>query len=260
MKVKVLLVPLFIVLSVALSIWLVYPAFSDWSMKKEELEKEKGKVADIKMKLEKTEALAGVLKESSRSQEIVNQFLPESQRVEEIFDSLSSIASSEGMAISEISVEKPKIKIQALNLPPEVTGQNAISATEVSSSDPSNQESASISKVSLFEANLFLKGNYEKAKAILSKIGQMKRFNNVSSLEISADKSEGASADNLLVKMVFDFGYLEKVKSVSSVNNRIFSSSGFETESLMADLEKHKNGFSSKINLEGVGKANPFLP
>ena len=260
MKVKILLVPLFIVISIGFSIWMVYPTFVDWSTKREDLRKAQERLVDIEIKLANTEKLKNSLEESQKEKEIIGEFLPESQNVEEVFDALSSIASSENLSIAGITIDKPEVKLQALNISPEETGDNSLSAVQIGSSGQEGEIVRIPSQILTFKSEIELAGEYGRIKSVIGKIGQMRRFNNLNFLEIKNNNREGEIGANLLSTITLDFNYLEKVRSVASVNNRIFSSGGFEMDPFIKDLERHKNGFSSNINLDGSGKSNPFLP
>lgn len=239
---------------------MVYPIFTDWSIKRENLRETQERLADIEIKLANIEKLKRSLEENQKEKEIINKFLPESQNVEEIFDALSNVASSENLSIAGITIDKPEVKLRPLSFSPEETGDNSLSVVQIESSNQEGMAMEVLSQISTFKSKIEVAGEYGRIKRVIRKISQMRRFSNLSSLEIKNNNREGETGANLLSIITLDFSYLEKVQSVSSVDNRIFSSGGFEMSSFIGDLEKYKNGFSSNINLEGLGKSNPFLP
>lgn len=252
MKVKILLVPLFIVISIMLLIWLVYPAFSDLNDKRGELKDVGVKVADMEIKLQKTFELMNSMSEKGQEQEMVYNFLPTDQKIEEVIDILNNLAYSEGLPIADLSVGKPKVILESIaketTMGDGMTGDIKKAVSE-----------GSINDVREFEAEFSVVGGYDNLRNIINNINKTRRFNDI--IDISINKSSSQTADSNLLNMdlIIKFNYLEKVKIVSSVNNKIFTSGEFETASLIEDMDRYRNGYYSIVVVDGVGKSNPFV-
>jgi Tfp pilus assembly protein PilO len=112
MKLKLLLMPSIIALSIILLIWLVYPAYSnDTDGLKErynQLGLEKEKLSDIENKSLNIAKLSSDLSALSEDREFIEKFLPENIKEEEIIDNLNFLANSSGLSVLDISVEKLK--------------------------------------------------------------------------------------------------------------------------------------------------------
>jgi predicted DNA binding CopG/RHH family protein len=246
MKVKILLVPLFLVISIILVIWLVYPAYIDLKLKNKELSEVKNKVSDMDLKLQKTIKLMSTLNENTEEQRIIYDFLPDSQKEEDVIDSLNNIASSEGVSIAALSVERPKVSLKSI----QTTEENSLG----------NKGFTPSAKIKNFEVSFKILGNYEKIKNVIKKINQAKRFNEINYFAIAKNNGQEASSELLSLNLIMNFNYLEKIKSVSLVDNKIFSSGKFNTATLLEDLAKYRAGYVSRLTVGETGKSNPFLP
>jgi hypothetical protein len=87
------------------------------------------------------------------------------------------------------------------------------------------------------------------------------RYSRVSSIKISKNSGEGASLanDNLSVKAILEFGYLEKIKTVSDINNKALAASAFDL-SPVDYIKNNKNTEITELTLDAPGKNNPFTP
>jgi hypothetical protein len=255
MKVKILILPLALVIALSLMVWLVYPSYLDMQIKKKALDDKNIQVSDLDQKNQKVKDLMGTLNANADKQVVVMKFLPESQKEEEIIASLNELASGEGVSVSGISISKPKIEVLPLEV---VAMENQPSETSAGLVSPSRE------KVINFDTNLSLYGNYEKIKNVIDKVYNLSRFNRITNLKISSStiaNKDGSASDNLQADMILGFNYLEmeKIGSVADVNNKILSSGRFDM-SIVDEIQKNKNTPVSLVNLDSLGKANPFLP
>lgn len=267
MKVKILIVPLVLVASLAFMIWLVYPAYSDMRIQQGELKKQNSQVADLEGKDQKVKELTSVLNGNVEKQAIVIKFLPSSQKEEEIIKSLNEIASQEGVSVSGISVSEPKTETAPLEIVPPtsyVPSASSVSAVDngtdqLLASNPAPARSKTIK----FETELNLYGSYDKIKNVINKIYNLNRSNQVTNLTISHSGGGGEKeiADNLQADLTLEFSYLEmgKIESVVDMNNKILASGKFDM-AVADEIQRIKNTDVSSVNLDSSGKTNPFLP
>lgn len=253
MKVKILLIPLVLVTSLALCIWLVFPAYFEMQSRKKQLEKENSQVADLEQKKQKVEELMSSLNENADKQALILKFLPDSRKEEEIIRNLNEIVSQEGLSVSNISVHKPKADAS-------LSG-SAVNLENTQNSASSKAESQS--KIKKFEVDLNMAGGYDKINNAINKINALKRFNRAVKLKIGklVDKNNQEIGDSLQANFVLEFNYMEmeKIESVTDTNNQIFSSGKFDI-SAVEKIQKLKNTEVLSVNLETSGKNNPFLP
>lgn len=254
MKTKILLVPLVITIIVALSIWLVYPAYSNGKNgvkeKYEQLKKEQKKLSNIQNKSANAQKLSSQLASLS-DKNILYGFIPRSDREEEIIDNLNFLASSAGLSV--------------LNFNPE---QN----TRLNNSDQSNQDSASESLpvAKTFKAKVEISGSYEAIKQFFGSVNKLSRYNDITILNIKKNvnnqnvnnQGENANvpANTLLADMEITFDILPQAKlSDQNVNDSIFSSSKLDTK-IISKIKDARNTKVFQLDVGQKGKTNPFLP
>ncbi|HHE45916.1 MAG TPA: hypothetical protein ENL05_01010, partial [Candidatus Moranbacteria bacterium] len=96
MKGKILIVPVIIVIIIALSVWLVYPAYSNGNNgvkeKYNQLRKEQEKLSNAQNKGANIQKLFGKLNSLSGQKDILYKFVPENAKEEEIIDNLNFLA------------------------------------------------------------------------------------------------------------------------------------------------------------------------
>jgi Tfp pilus assembly protein PilO len=246
MKVKILLVPLIIAVSIGLAIWLVYPAYSNGKdgvkEKYEQLKKEEQKLSEMKEKNSNVEKLFSEMSALSSEKDILYKFIPENIKEEEIINNISRIASDSGIAVSDVYI-KSSIEKKA----------TVVNKEEKVSALPTNKES---------RVSVKLVGRYEKIKEFLEKIYKTDRYSNLEILQIENDfeKSEKNNATMLAISLEMDFSILEKTKITDgNINDAVFSSASMDT-TVVELIKKQKEIANNPINIEKRGKTNLFIP
>lgn len=250
MKVKILLVPLALVLSLGLCVWFVFPAYHEMRNQMNQLKKEKLQLSDLTQKEEKVKVLMSSLNENADKQSLVLKFLPDIRKEEEIIKNLNEIVTQEGLSVSNISVHKPKTVVEEAIIPEIEQSSESL----VLNSAP---------KINKFEVSLNIAGEYEKINNAMNKINALKRYNEVSGLKISKILSEKdtEATNNLKANFTLDFVYMdmEKIESIEDTNNPIFTTGKFNL-SAIEKIQKLKNTEVLSVSLDATGKNNPFLP
>lgn len=246
MKLKILIIPLLIVAVIAFSIWVLAPSY--FTMKEEvgKLDEASRKADDIKNKLETASKLSQELTERGEEQKTVTQYLPENKEEEKVINYFNDLVLRQGMAILDFSII-PR------------ASQLVVPTTDASGMPIEIDTTPTVQYV---DVNFTVAGAYEKLKDFLSKLDNIKRFNNISMISISkgsAGESETASSDSLMIEATTGFGYLEKIKTVSNINNKALASEKFDL-SIVDYLKNSKNTETTELNLDAAGKNNPFTP
>ena len=210
MKLKILLVPFFLVLAVGLVVWLVMPSYYDDNLKRQDLKNETDRLETATKKTEKVDKLMKDLSANADKQTTLFSFLPEKQQDEEIINDLNNIASSEGVSIANLSLAK---SIGAPSVENTTEVKSNISATN-------------------FNMDFTIVGAYDKIKNVMDKLARLKRFNKVSALAITKtttknEKGEEVAGNNLQAKLTLSFSYLKKADA-ATINDTIFSQEGFD--------------------------------
>lgn len=246
MKVKILIIPLLIVAIIAFSIWVLAPSYFTMKEEKSKLDEASQKVDDIKNKLATASQLSQELNARGEEQKIVAEYLPEKKEEEQVVNYFNDQVLRQGMAILGFSVI------------PEIIQPAA--PTMDASGMPIEIDTTPV--VQYVDVDFTVAGTYEKLKDFLGKLNNIKRFNRISMISISkgpAGESENSSPDNLRMEATTEFGYLEKIKTVSNINNKALLSEKFDL-SIIDYLKNGKNTETTELNLDTAGKINPFMP
>lgn len=265
MKIKILVAPALIVFAIWMIIWVLYPAYGDLQNYRQKLSEAQTRLEDIKEKNEKVERLSRDLSQSAETQDILLRYVPSSQKEEEIVDNLNYLASREGLSVYRISVEDKK------------TNQSSAVATKtvappapgtLSASEPSSEGVSVVSEVSRgaspkdMEVKIGLTGTYDKIRAFFNKLAALRRFNNVGSAKITEEidpEKEESFAGILKVETSVAFNYLEKVTSVTNVNDEVFYRDTFDT-SVIDGIKNNMSTGMVDLELGSKGRENPFIP
>jgi len=252
MKTKILLVPLIISIIIALSIWLVYPAYSNGNNgvkeKYEQLKKEQKNLSNIQNKSANAQKLSSQLSTLS-DKNVLYGFIPKSAKEEEIVDNLNFLASSAGLSIFNIDLSYSK--------------QNTLLNNSSQSNQTSDSESLPIAKT--FKVKIKVAGSYEAIKQFIGSVNKLNRYNDVTILNIkknmnNQEENVNTSVNMLLTDMETTFDILPQAKlSDQNVNDPIFSSDKLDTK-IISKIKDARNTKVFQLDIGQKGKTNPFLP
>lgn len=243
MKIKMLVAPIMIVASIAIVIWGVVPSFQLYNESRKNLETERAKLSDLRLKNEKAGALASELNSNSETRKVIFDYIPSERRDDEILENLDSIARNSGVSVFNINIAK---EVDKSNL----ETADAAAASGTVSKNPQPKE---------FRVDVGFSGSYENVKSYLSKIRELRRFNNIDSIKISKQESDDASNNILKVLMSLSFNYLKESDSAVDADNGVFTKGKFDLE--IVELIKNKNKTQLiQVQSGPVGKSNPFMP
>lgn len=247
MKLKILIIPAVIVVILYLAIWVINPALKQLRQEKEDLAKEKAKLADIQEKNLKAESLSKSLVGQSEQRNILLKYIPEQKQEEEIIGNLNSLAVVSGLSVYTISIVEQK----ALAVPSDLETGSDSKTTE-----------AAKPAVSEFQVKLGVIGGYEKIKDLLGKIASLQRFNSISNLKITKVKPQGevdlATVDNLQAEATLVFNYLPKSNLIVNADNKIFSTGNFDL-SVIDSIRTNLKTIMNSLSVGESGVSNPFV-
>lgn len=246
MKLKILIVPLLLVAIIAFSIWVLAPSYFTVKEEVGKLDEANQKANDIKSKLEKASKLSQELTKRGEEQKIITEYLPENKEEEKVVNYFNDLVLRQGMTILDFSIA-PKVS------------QLAVPLTDASGIPVEIDTTPAVQYVNV---DFTVAGTYEKIKDFLSKLDSIKRLNSISKISISkgsANESEAPSSGNLIAEVTTGFGYLEKIKTVSNINNKALASEKFDL-SIIDYLKNSNNTEITELNLDAAGKNDPFTP
>lgn len=270
MKLKILVAPVVFVSIVILLIWYIKPIFGEWSVANSTLDNKRVFMTSLKAKNEKVLNWKKMAEGDSESKEIINKYIPKEVKEEEIIDNLNSMAMDSGVVISDVVLTAPSDS----NL--EAGAGDSAAAVIETSADVSPDEVVSDNKLSESRIEVSLKafGSYDKIKDFLNKTSSFRRFNEISSLSISANNtqissdssvdavdSDNPSSDSLSAEVVFAFNcaYAKNGDNVvESINDAVFNTEALDM-SVAKSISDSKNVIAKDLIIGQSGRNNPFV-
>jgi len=255
MKIKILIMPFIIVIIITISIWLVYPAYSNGVNGVREnyikLKSEQAKLAELQGKSENVNNLSAQISSLSEK-DVLYSFVPTEIKEEEIINDLVNLSANSGLFLFSSMINQPTKEIS----------DGEISVVETSK--PANGDAIlSMPKVKNIKTEIKLAGSYEKIKDFLISIEKLNRSNDFEILEISKnniDSNLSADPGILSVNATTDFNFMKLAKlDNSNVSSPVFSSSKLQTK-IIEDIKNKKNTNNYQLSVEQRGKSNLFQP
>jgi hypothetical protein len=266
MRIKIIFFPAAVAVSIAIFIMYVWPEFGNFQKARGELRESEKNLSETQEKKKNITELIAELDQNQSKENYVKSFLPLKRGEEEILNGLNFLATSAGVVIYDISLEKSPAGASPQNK----SGEDAYSSKDVifSSGSESGGTAAREIKPQLTaqKMKIGISGNYENMKNFLDQLYRIEMFNVSESWILSrADlknkepETPPLPADLLSLNVDINFAQLGQFKVGNNYAAPIFSQKSFNFSS----YEKLESLTSQKIPaLEAVGveRVNPFLP
>lgn len=258
MKIKILIMPLVIVIVVTISIWLVYPAYSNGIDGVKEnyikLKEKQTKLTQLRNKSENVNSLSAQIS-SLPEKDILYSFIPTEIKEEEIINGLANLSTNSGLLLLDSTVNQPA---------KEISNEDNLAIQDSGTAKEGKGGNISLApKIKKLKTQIKIVGSYEKIKDFLSSIGKFNRSNEFEILEINRNNAGSQTSTDpniLLVNATIDFNFLKSIKlDNSNVSNPIFSNSKLQVR-VIEDIKNNKNSNSFQLNVDQKGKGNIFQP
>ncbi len=271
MKVKFLLMPAAIIISIVVMIWHVWPAWFNKDLDnsitslRATIAEEQSELDRIKQRKKNVDSLATNLQNDTANRDLVFGYYPVIRKEEDVVNKINHIAFGSGVFLTEIAVEYGKIdkkndSMMTLAIPAKKE------AAAVTDAEKALLAANKVEKTPSFvTADINVYGDYEQIKNFLYSLYATGLLNNVRVFDIhkgDENVAEGETSNNKLsADIKVSFGYISKKndKAVDLIDNQLFASGNFNMESLNENRslmsEKYPN---SEIGERGT--ANPFTP
>lgn len=290
MKLKILLMPFSVVLSLVLIIGYIYPSWfgedaSSIKNIKSEIEKKNEELLSVRTKKNNMMKLAQSLQNNADLESLVNKYYPTYRNDEDVVNNINNVAFSEGVFLVNMGIEYKKveasddpIRVMAIPLktsnaennlidPGSVGVEGAISEIPLADENGVLLVDLAKSRIKFIEANLEINGSYDQIKRFLVSLNKVGLLNNIQSFEIfkkeeqsATDNEENVSDDFLTAKTVIGFGYLISANKpiAELLRSDLFSKGEFNFN----DVDSKKGALTGnykKSEIGEVGISNPFL-
>lgn len=264
MNFKTPLFLIFIVGSLWLIIFAIWPDFKQISVKKQELQATQAAADSIKEKNANMASLVASLNASQNleARDFAFNYIPKEKKEEVIFNSLSAIANSEGVAVtlSNASVEN-KAETVALAVAPEApqSSQAVLFGSEMSV-DGVMVPTSVLPTEKTIRAKMSISGKYENIKKFIEKLYSLNMRTDISDMRLASTMDqEGGATGVLLADITADFTYLPEAKINNDYNSPVFGVKSFDFAIVTQVSEMLSQKFSA-VTVEKSERNNPFLP
>jgi Tfp pilus assembly protein PilO len=258
MRLKVLIVPFFIVMILILGIGYIKPDFDAIQTKKAEQAIKETKVANIETVKGNIDSLNSALDTQPDTEKFMYQYLPEVLDQEQVIDAFNFLANQSGLAITKMDLDKP-IEVAsapepiAVPAPGGILSPAGLGDLEV----PIVPAAPAVAKIFILKGSVA--GQYENIKTFFNQVSHIERFQKIRLFSIETDTTgDTENADgNLIGTFEAEFGYLPLDPLTSALSMPVFSQAKFDT----SDVDTLVTQLTSAIpTLEKgtTGKPNPF--
>jgi len=259
MRLKILIFPLSLALSVIILIFLAKPEWDSIQTTKLQLAESQQKLDEVMEKKKNIENLTRIYDQNQDVVSYINSYLPSKREEEDAIHAINYMATGSAVILSNLNLEIDTNK--AAPVPP-VQDAAAGGAEAQAASAPE------IPVLSTVKFKASISGNYEGIRTFLDRASKLEMFNSLDALKIEKNKksmqsSEGEEIqmpeDLLLLEMDISLGQLKEVEVGNNYFSPLFSESSFN----LAAYDKLKSEISQQIpalEAGGEGRTNPFLP
>ncbi len=244
MKLKIFILPFFLVMILVLSIGYIKPDFDTIFEKKAEIDTQNTSLKDMDSVLNNISTLNNSLDSNAESEQFMLHYLPYTMNQDQTIDAFGFLASQSGLVVSDMDLKKI----------------DEVANTTIAP-DGSIAENAVTNKAKTFQLTGSVLGTYENIKAFYDRLAHISRFQNIQSfsiekkIETASPQDKGAVSD-LKGTFVVAYGYLPKKPVLSALNIPIFLKSELNFSSVA--LLKEKMTDTPILGKDQVGKPNPF--
>lgn len=271
MKVKFLLMPSAIIISMVLAIWYIWPTWFDKNLDdsitnlRSTIAKEQTELDKVKQRKKNVDLLATELQNDTANKSLVFGYYPVIRKEEDVINKINHIAFGAGVFLTEINVEYGKIdkkndSMMTLAIPAEKE------ATAVTDVEKALLSAGKVEKTPGFvTADINVYGDYDQIKNFLYSLYATGLLNNVRIFDIhkgDENVAEGEAPSNKLsADIKVSFGYISKKndQAVDLIDNDLFAAGRFNMES----LNENRSLMSEKYPNSEIGErgsTNPFTP
>lgn len=254
MRLKILILPFFLAMTLILSIWFIKPDFDQISEKKSTLTEKNKQVSEMDSVIANIQSLNSSLDKDPVAEKFILDYLPYTIGQDQVIDAFNYLAGQSGLIIAEttfsMAPKKEAVEEQStISYTGGVATLVVVKAPEV--------------KSFIFSGSVY--GSYENIKNFFDQMSHIGRFQNIHSFVIQQEqqpssqtgKGNTASSNGVLKgTLVAEFGYLPKQTGTSALDGTTFHNSNID----FVKVKKIKDLVTTLPTLETgqSGKPNPF--
>ena len=238
MRLKVFILPLSLVVTVAMSIFYIKPAYTEMMAARKTVEEKKSQLDNLKNQTQKLSVMKSKWDAMTDEKKLVESAFPDAENVDAYVSELTSKASSSGILLSSIKMDQksdsakttayvcggdPAAGASPASTPAQVQsatpaasvatpGTASVAAPAASSVSPSN------SCLDVVQATLSATGSWEQVLDYLKYLEDMNRISNIQSVTLTAgNQAQGQPPANLLQADISAVTFFKKKGSGTNV-------------------------------------------
>lgn len=245
MKLKILLAPFMIVMSVIILIWFAWPAFQELGKNQQELNTQKSELENILLKKNNIQKMKNSLDQNQEKENFISSYLPIKKNEEKIVNSVNFLAASSQVTLINVNFEKSKA----------VEEKTAEIDASLSISDTNQPGVSAKKKIKYYNCIINISGGYENIVSFINKLNKMEFLNKMIDIQVKSDVKD--DIQTISSEIVAEFGFLSPVSLGNDFSDPIFSVQNLNFES----VDKIQKSMVEKApNLEegAKGRSNPF--
>lgn len=245
MRLKVLIPPFFIVMTLILLIGYMKPDLDVLQAKKADILAKEDMVRNMDSVIANADALNNSLDAQQNLENFSYRYLPSTQNQEQVIDAFNFLATQSGMIITKMELKQP------------IRSSGTVSMEgDGGSPDAAATALLSVAKTFIFSGSVT--GSYENIKAFFNRLAHTERFQKVNFFSIVTDSgTDPLDTNRLIGTFEAEFGYLPPVPRVSALSVPIFRNSEFDFSNVKKLLEQTTSVVPT-LEKGQTGKPSPF--
>lgn len=255
MRLKILVIPFSILISLILVIGYIKPDITEIQEKKVVLEGKIAQTNNVSTLISHVESLSTDLASRSDDQQFVEAYLPQEMDQERVIDMFNFLAGQSGVLVSIMSMKEiqPKVvveeTIQVVAGTPMITDGSSVPVPQVKP------------KVKAYSALVEVRGEYTNIRDFFNRLAHMNRFGKMEnfSMVTNDDTLEAEAVGPTLIKGVFqaEFNYFPMQKVGTALNIPVVNKGAFSDDEL-STLRSWVESIVSPLENPTTGRPNPF--
>ncbi len=250
MRLKILVMPFSILISLIIMIGFVKPEIEVFQEKRVLLDTKKAQAQGMATLLENIKTLTASLDNESASEQLMGKYLPEDLDQERVVDMFNYLATQSGVFVSSMDMKEVALSVASDTSDGDIALDPSMPV--VVSSKP---------KIKAYVGSIEIKGDYAGIKTFLDRVNHMNRFHKILKFSISTQSttSELESPGVLIAKLESQFEYFPARQYNSALSLPVFSKKELKGDDWMVFQNWVTNTVPPMLGSDS-GRANPFQP
>lgn len=266
MRLKILIVPFFIISILVLSVGYIKPDLDTLKEKKTQIAAKEAELAQSETLRNNIQALNAALDTQPETENFLYRYLPSALNQEQVIDTFNFLAVQAGLAITGMELIRSTETARAPEPILDPTASTLVAGGDTFQGQQGLPLAAPPVLLQTFTLRGSVAGSYENIKAFFERLTRIERFQSVRLFVIDAERrvpsaSEGESAGDIsgMLRGTFEtsYGYLPSQPVASALGIPAFTRSTFDLNGVSRLVETLNTPIPT-LEKSPTGKANPF--